>query len=244
MELRYENPKNCRRRSRLMSLITVTAVACVMQSGAQAQTSPQPPYALFDQSTITGSGDTITVSWVPVVTAAGAVLFKNLTIQFHVDSAGNLTIASGYPQVVPAPTVQTSSFRAGNYVGPSGVLSGKALISVSGPGVTSAGATEWSLAASTGANASTYPASAAWYAAPIASSPLAARLAAAKITSTAWSYGVVGSQPWTIDNGHWFTNSLIGVSQVGNTLTLVTFTDNNSVDHNTPQDQITYTLIP
>lgn len=221
---------------------TVVLVAGVIFAPAQAQ-QPQPPYALFEHSTLTGSGNTITASWIPIVTGAGTTTYANLTLQFNVDSSGTLTLAPGYPHVVPAPVVQVSSFRAGNYVGPSSVGGGKAFVTVSGPGVMDGGSTEWSLAASPGAYSSTYPASATWYVGALNDSPLANRLQAAKITSTAWSYGVVGSAPWTVDGGKWFTNSLIGVSQIANTLTIVDFTDNNSVDHNVAVDQITYTLV-
>ena len=239
-----KDPNSGRSRARLALPALVAIAASVMCSHAQAQPAAQPPYALFEHSALTGSGDTITASWIPIVTAAGTTLHKNLTLQFNVDAAGNLTLAPGYPQVVPAPVVLVSSFKAGNYVGPNGVANGKALVAVSGPGVIQGGSTEWSLTTSPGAYAYTYPASATWYVGALGSSPLATRLQAAKITSTAWSYGVVGSAPWTVDGGKWFTNSLIGVSQIGSTITIVDFTDNNAVDHNTPVDQITYTLLP
>jgi hypothetical protein len=133
-----------------------------------------------------------------------------------------------------------SSFKAGNYVGPVNIGGGKASITVSGPGVTEAGTTAWSLASSPGAWGYTYPNSATWYTGPIASNPLAARLQAAKITSTDYSYGMVGSESWTED-GTWYTGTLIGVSQIGNTLTIVSFTTGGK-DYSTPVDSITYTL--
>jgi hypothetical protein len=254
VSLHSRNLNPWRRPARLAVFGAVTVAAWVIVARAQtddaslsaaapAAAATSAPYALFQYSSLTGSGNTITASWVPVVTAAGATIYKNVTLQFNVDAAGNLTLVSGFPKVFPAPIVQVSSFVSGNYVGPSGVAQGKNLITVSGPGVISGGSTEWSLAASPGAYPYTYPASATWYVGALSDSPLAARLQAAKITSTAWSYGVVGSAPWTIDGGKWFTNSLIGVSQIGNTLTIVDFTDNNSVDHNVPQDQITYTML-
>ena len=248
MIVRYRKEDFAQRAARLTILVAVVA-AMVVGVGAQdreaaaPRASAAPPYALFQFASITGSGNVVTAAWVPVVTASGATVYKNVTLQFNVDSAGNLTLASGFPHVIPAPVVQVSSFMTGNYVGPSNVGGGKALITVSGPGVTSGGATEWSLAAAPGAWGSTYPASATWYVGPMTSSPLATRLQAANITSTAWSYGVVGSASWTVD-GTWNTNTLIGVSQVGNTITIVNFTDNNSRDHNVPVDQVTYTLVP
>ncbi len=118
------------------------------------------------------------------------------------------------------------------------MLSGAALITVSGPGVAPGGATEWSLAATTGANGCTYPSSATWYVGPLSSSPLASRLAAAKITSTALSYGVIGGEECFYT---WPNNALIGLSQTGNKITIVSFTL-NGVDYNVPVDQISYTL--
>lgn len=208
---------------------------------ARAQTPPAP-YSLFQYSSLTGAGNTITATQVPVVTSAGTTIYVNITVQFDVDSNGNLTISSGYPQFVPAPTLLVSSFLAGKYVAPSTIYSGKGLIAVSGPGVSDGGATQWSLAAAAGANEGTYPGSATWYVGPIDNNPLAARLKSAGITSTAWSYGV-GSSQYSINGGNWNTNTLIGVSQVGNTLTIVSFTT-NAKDFGSPVDQITYTLAP
>ena len=205
---------------------------------ARAQ-SPQPPYALFEYSALTGSGNTITATEVPVVLGPGHTIYVNLTMQFNVDSAGNLTLTPGYPQFMPAPQILTSSFMAGKYVGPSTIFGGNMIVNVSGPGVTSGGATEWSLSAASGAYVYTYPSSATWYVGPLASNPLAARLSKANLTSTAWSYGV-GSSP---NGGLWSTDTLIGVSQVGNTITIVSFT-RNGVDSNLPVDQVTYTLAP
>src|ERR1700757_2832073 len=90
----------------------VAIAACAMYPRALAQQAPQPPYALFEQSTLTGSGNTIAATWLPIVTATGTTIYKNLTLQFNVDAAGNLTVAAGYPHTVPAPLVQVSSFRA------------------------------------------------------------------------------------------------------------------------------------
>jgi hypothetical protein len=71
---------------------------------------------------------------------------------------------------------------------------------------------------------------------PIANNPLAAQLKVAGATSTAWSYGTSTSsyRSWTI-------GTLIGVSQIGNTLTIVAFSNTGT---GVPFDQITYTLAP
>jgi hypothetical protein len=198
--------------------------------------SAKPPYALFDQATLTGSGNTITATQIPVVTGTGAVVYLNATLQFNVDANGNLTIAPGFPQISAAPTLLTGNFKAGKYVGPANILGGKAAIIVSGPGVTDGGATEWTLTAAPGSDTSTYPGTASWWVGPIANNPYAAQIKAAGITSTAWSYGIS-----TSISTYWRTGTLIGVSQIGNTLTIVSFL---GVSNGVPADQITYTLAP
>lgn len=230
----------------LPALVAVLTAASAVGSHAQVleRASPEAtaitPYALFQYSTLTATGNTINGSWIPVVTAAGATIYQDLTLQFNVDASGNLTITPGYPQIVTAPLAVTSSFKAGAYAGPTNLDGGRTAITVAGPGLAPGGSTEWTLAASKAAAYGTYPSSATWYVGPIVGSPLAARLKAAGITSTAWSYGV-GS---AVDGPayYWGRNTLIGVSQVGNTITIVNFTDSNGNDHEEPAAQITYTL--
>ncbi|MBV8847310.1 MAG: hypothetical protein JO307_31255 [Bryobacterales bacterium] len=226
--------------SRITALLAMAVMVFPPATSVARAQSPQPPYALFEYSALTGSGNTITATEVPVVLGPGHTIYVNLTMQFNVDSAGNLTLTPGYPKVIPAPQPLIMSFMTGKYVGPSTIYNGGMIVNVSGPGVTSGGATEWSLSAGSGAVIYTYPSSATWYVGPLASNPLAARLSKANITSTAWSYGL-GSAPY--GNGMWSTDTLIGVSQVGNTITIVSFT-RNGVDSNIPFDQVTYTLGP
>ncbi|HLJ51197.1 MAG TPA: hypothetical protein VKU01_34550 [Bryobacteraceae bacterium] len=221
---------------RQMVLVAVLPVLSVV-SFAQ---SPTPPFALFERSALTGSGNTVTATQVPVVIAPGVTIYVNLTMKFNVDSNGNLTLAAGFPQVVPAPTLIASGFRAGNYAGPSNILSGKALVTVAGPGVTDGGATVWTLTSAAGADICTFPGTATWYVGPMANNPLAARISRVGLTSTAYSYGTASSR-CNSDNGAWVQNTLIGVSQVGNTITFVSFTSFGT-DSSTPQDQITFTL--
>jgi hypothetical protein len=198
--------------------------------------SPKPPYALFEQSTLTGSGNTINATQIPVVTATGAVVYLNLALQFNVDANGNLTMSSGFPQVSAAPTMITGGFKAGTYVSPSSILGGKGVITVTGPGVTNGGATLWTLTAGPGAAQGTYPSNATWYAGPITSNPLASAFSRYNITSTIYSYGQLGSG----SSGAWSQGTLIGVSQVGNTITFYSYYSIQNI----PTDQITYTLAP
>jgi len=233
MSLFYEFTNSWRHFVRQLAFFMVFGAACAVVAHAQT-----PPYALLQYSTLTGSGNTITATWVPVVTSSGTT-YHDITLMFEVSSSGVLTLAPGYPQIAASPSNVVSSFKAGKYVGPSTILDGEALITVAGPGITVGGATEWSLSTTTGAAACTYPTTATWYVGPIASNPLAARLKAAGITSTAWYYGVSTGECY----GNWWTNGLIGVSQVGNTITFVSFSTDGT-DYSEPRDQITYTVAP
>jgi hypothetical protein len=231
--------------SRSTLLAAVFTAASVVGARAQILESLSPdlaatvtPYALFQYSTLTATGNTINASWIPIVTSTGTTIYKDFTLQFNVDASGNLTVTSGYPKVVASPTNLVASFRAGTYAGPSTLYNGEFAITVAGPGIGPGGMTQWTSAASKGAYVYTYPASATWYVGPLASNPLAVRLKAAGITSTAWSYGVGSASNW---GNPWRVDTLIGVSQVGNTITFVSFTA-NGIDHNEPLDQITYTL--
>lgn len=216
----------CRNLNLRRCTLWLATFAVILAAGgafvARAQ-APQPPYALFERSTLTASGNTINAIQVPVVLASGIIVYLNLSMQFVVDSTGNLTLASGYPQVSQSPILLTGTFVAGKYL----ESGNNSVINVTGPGVLDGGVTQWNFAG---------VCSGYWYAGPIASNPLAARLNRANITSTAWSYGI----------GDCFNrnNYLIGVSQVGNTLTILSFTNSSAIDTNLPVAQITFTLAP
>ncbi len=195
---------------------------------------------------------TIIAARVPVVTASGTTIYKDVTVQFEVDADGNLSLSSGYPQVVDSPLLLVSSFKPGSYVGPSSVLGGKTPVFVDGPGASEGGATSWSLSTAAGADTCTYPSSATWYVGPIEKNPVAARLTKAGITSTAWSYGVASGPGYNdrctnssniFSSFKWERGTLIGVSQSGNAITIASFTERGD-DRGTPVDQITYRLAP
>lgn len=201
------------------------------------------PNSMFQYSSLTGSGNTIIATRVPVVTSTGAMIYKDVTLLFAVSAVGNLTLTAGYPKVVASPGLLVSAFKAGKYVGPSTNLEGAAKITVSGPSIGAGGTTIWSIAASTGAHACTYPSSATWYVGPLASNPLYARIKAVGITSTAYSYGIGSAVCYAELYYRWTNDTLIGVNQIGNTITIVSFTHDDS-DLSYPIDQITYTLVP
>jgi hypothetical protein len=222
----------------------ILTLSAMLVGSLQAQSGPNPG-PLFQYSAITGSGNTITLSRVPVVTASGDTVYQDVTLQFDNDGNGNLTLTNGFPAFNPSPGLQVAAFRTGKYVGPGNVLNGKAIITVSGPGVISGGSTAWSISANPEADSCTFPNSATWYVGPIDNNAMAARLKKANITSTAWSYGISGGGIAFSCGGslsfHWGNGSIVGVSQTGDTITFASFT-NNSFDQASPVDQITFTL--
>jgi len=220
-----------------LARIIMLAAACGAVSFAQTT-----PYAEFQYSTITGTGDTITVTRLPVVTSTGTT-YVNVVVQFDVAADGTLTISSGYPQIVASPSTLIHGFLAGNYTGPS-ADSGYD-ITVSSPGVTAAGATEWSLATSASATCNTTPTTATWYVfgGSMTKNPLYPRLKAAGITQQIYaSYGGWGTTGTQVCGGGivWGSNTLIGLSQTGKALAITSFTYNGG-DKNQPQDMIAYT---
>ena len=218
---------------------TMLALLCALASPAQP-TPPPSPGPQLQYAAVTGSGNILTVTRVPVVTTAGSTVFQDVTIQFDFDPLGNLTLSNGFPMVNSSPNFPVSSFQPGKYSGPSNFFGGNGSIILNGPGLIPGGVTAWSIAAAPGADGCTYPYSAAFYTGPVESSPLAPRLKKANITSNAWSYGTIGSAGCF---NNWSSNTLIGASQIGNTLTIASFGSRGANDTNTPVDQVTYTLV-
>jgi hypothetical protein len=224
--------------------VTFAVVIGTLTCVAQAQT----PSALFQNATLTGSGSTITATRVPVALSTTLIIYVDITMQFNADSNGNLTMAAGYPQIVASPTLLSGGFKAGNYVAPGNLFNGKGFVTVGGPGVTDGGTTTWSLNAATGADANLYPVSATWWVGPIANNPYAARLNKAGITSTAYAYGVAYGNSCV--PGAWSSCSngiLIGATQSGNVISLVsftTYTGGPNTDSSAPVGVLSFTLVP
>src|ERR1035438_8970139 len=122
-----KSPNSWCRATRLTTTfaIVVFASACVVAL-AQSQT----PSAMFQNSTLTGSGNTINATRVPVVISSTLTIYVDMTMQFNVDSNGNLTMAAGYPRIVPSATLLTGNFKAGTYVAPSTKFNGKGLVKI------------------------------------------------------------------------------------------------------------------
>lgn len=240
-----------RRVSPKFAWLGTATILCAFACTANAQTkelsleqieqaTTTGPYALFQFATLTGTGNTITGVLVPVVLSNGTIVYDNVTLAFNVSSSGALSLGSLTSAAAQIPVI--AGFEAGQYFGPSTINGGKNIINVSGPGVATGGVTEWTLAAANGASGCTYPGTATWYVGPLADSPLAGRVKAAGITATNLYFGVGNSSSCSYGE-FWWEDPLLGFSQVGNTITIVSFSVNGT-DYSTPRDQITYTLVP
>ncbi len=228
------------------SALSVLSLIAVPAFSGQAQTTTVTPHADFQESTLTSSTNAITATRVPVADSTGAIHYRNITLLFDVADSStdgvSVTLASGYPTVVDsASPILVNGFAAGTYVAPT-----NAEIAVSGPGIASGGATEWSLAQS--GTACSFPFSATWYVGPITSNPLYTRLKAAGITSAAYTYGILGTASGC-GSSWWDSGALLGFSQTGNSITIISFSAPKTdaaplTDYSTPGAQITYTVVP
>lgn len=222
------------------ALLAIAALSTALPGSAQsadtaAASSTNNAY-FEDAATIVGGTNSLTLTRVPV-SAGGKTYYWDITIPFLVDSDGAVVVQP--IDEVKSVLFVDSAFEAGSYVGPPTILGGLAKIALAGPGVFNGSYTEWTISTVSGANGCTYPASAALFVVPaLSDSPIYSRLKKAGITSNAWSYGTAASTGCYYT---WPSNGIIGVSQVGNTLTIASFT-NGGTDQNTPVDQITYTL--
>jgi hypothetical protein len=225
------------------SLTKRAAVLIGLSTCAAGSALGATPTIYTEDATITGAGDVVTATRIPVQTSTGSILYYDVTTTFGVTSAGALSVLS--TTIAPAASPIISNFQAGTYASPAGGYTWTDRLS--GPNVGSGGTTVWGFSASGGAYpACSYPYTATWYTGPISSNPLASRITAAGITSTDYSYGVTGAivEVCSSAANDFNINALIGASQTGNSLTIVSFTDGSGKDHSTPVAEITYTLSP
>jgi hypothetical protein len=216
------------RRGAVRLALFALSLSSVLTLSAQTTT----PRAEFENAVITSTTNTINAVRVPVLNSEGVLAYQDITFTVDVDTNGVVTL-SPTSSVASSSPLQTDHFVANTYYGPGG----SPTLVVSSPGVVSGGATMWSLAQSgTGCE---YPSSANWYVGPTSDNPLAARLKAAGITSTAYSYGLLGSTDCS-EGDWWEAGAILGFSQTGKSITIVSFSFAGG-DHSTPGAQITYT---
>ncbi|WP_411728103.1 hypothetical protein [Methyloglobulus sp.] len=183
----------------------------------------------MQQATINGAADAVTLTRVPVMKADGIIIYKDISMFFNVDSAGNVTLPSALVQITPSPTINVGAFKPGTYNGYDlAPQCGGHTFKVGSPGVGSGGQISGSIQRINGSNCDTFNAS--WTSGPITGHPHQAKLNAAGITSTAYNWGVMGTAGGQTVVSGWKAGDIIGAVQTGNQLSLVNFGVDNKAD--------------
>ena len=179
------------------------------------------PTSFLQYGVISGQGQTITLTRIPVTNARGAVSYYDGSISFIVAPTGTL---GTNPTVtfIPSPTLTTAQFQPGRYYAASPFSPYYALGTVSS-GVGAGGRTVWTWAEDGGAQSATAPAQAVWQ---TVSPPadIVARLAAAHVPNNfAYAYGtsaLASTYGYTFYN-----NGLLAAEQTANAITLISYTN-------------------
>lgn len=201
------------------------AVLVLNTNLAAAATTPN---AYFESAVITGSGNYINVSRVPVVDSTGKVTYKDINIEFEVNNAGVLNMAAFSPTITASPALITSGFKAGYYKDARGNK-----YQVTGPSVIpNTTRTVWSLAFVAGSDVKQF--SMSWITGPVIGHPNQPSLDYNKITTNAYSWGLMGSASGGVSGFpflNWNNANVVGAVQAGNQLVLHYFTSNaNNVE--------------
>ena len=198
------------------------------------------PTSYLEESAIVGVGQTITVTRLPVLGANGGLIYKNVTIALTIGTAGQITYAAAEPVVTASPSPVVSSIQAGIYGDSANTAVGFA---IAGPGIGSGGNSVYTVTRSGPYCAVAQPG--VFYAGPISTTPIAARVRAAGINTGQYRVGIVGQEACglSFNYANFPSQGLFGLSQVGNTLVVSSFTDSTGKDHPTPVNQVNYVLV-
>lgn len=202
------------------SLITLALLGSVLL-GANTLALAAVPTLFLEQSTsITGASDTLKASRVPVRNTAGAIKYYEIEFKFQLDATGRPVLAPFSPVVGLSPALLSGAFKAGKYKNSLGDV-----YTVTGPGVSTAGRTNWNIVLT-----KFVPACAGcvfegfWTTGPIAGHPLQPVLTTKGITSRfAYSWGTTSTNTNHGPSAFFNCNdsrNVVGFAQLGNLLTL------------------------
>jgi len=187
----------------------LTATALVVSAGTA---SAAPPDMLLQSANVSGSGNTLNVTRVPVRDSTGKVTYKDIELSFDVSNTGVVTLGPGSPVVTTSPSLNVAAFRAGIYKD-----SLKRHVQVSGPSVLAGGRTGWTISWIDPTAGNHF--NATWATGAVTGHPNETTLKAYGITTTAYSWGVIGSNNHVFLSG-WYPSYVFGAAQTGDTLTL------------------------
>ena len=207
----------------------LAAIVSVLASQAVLAVTPT---MRSESATLSGASNQVVITRVPITDQFGVVKYWDIQLQFTLDPlTGKPSVSTGFPTVVTSPSITVGNFKPGTYIDSKGRK-----YTVGGPNVAAGGRTSWSFAAVP--SASGLSVSVAWTTGPIVGHPNQASLNLRSITSTAFSWGTMGtsndfggSNPFYLNL--WTAGSVVGASQTGNTLSLHLFRDLNAVEDST-----------
>jgi len=189
-------------------LASLAATALLAATGTASGATP----ALFAQSAnLSGSGNTLNVTRVPVRDSTGKTTYKDIELTFDVSNTGVVTLGLGSPVVTTSPSLNVAGFKAGVYKDSLGRH-----VRVSGPSVLPGGRTTWSMDWIDPTSGHYFNAS--WATGAVKGHPNETTLNNAGITTTPYSWGIVGANFAFL--GNWYVGGIIGSAQLGDTLTL------------------------
>jgi hypothetical protein len=168
--------------------------------------------------------------------AAGTISAQDASIS----AAGNIITAERLPVQIGtgAPTYLdvtiTDKFVAGTYKDANGNI-----YTIAGPGVGPGGATAWSISHVSGTKNCVLT-SATWYTDTGSNNPEYVRLNAAKISTTAYSFGVAGGE--SNCGGNYGGGHLVGAMQSNNIISISSYSDGfGHADNTTPVATLQFT---
>ncbi|WP_139559168.1 hypothetical protein [Methylotetracoccus oryzae] len=189
---------------------SLAATALVVSAGT---TSAAPPDMLMQSANLSGSGNTLNVTRVPVRDSTGKVTYKDIALSFDVSNTGVVTLGPGSPVVTTSPSLNVAGFRAGIYKDSDGRH-----YQVAGPSVLAGGRTAWTVVWIDPPTTS-YSFNANWATGAVTGHPNQTTLNNAGITSSGqYSWGIVGNRDsWEL---LWTEGAIIGAAQSADALTL------------------------
>jgi hypothetical protein len=203
----------------VIKFIRFVSIAAALVSGAAYAQS-----MTAEGGTTATAGNTVSMTRIPVKTSTGAILFKDIQIQFTVDNLGNTTLSAGFPKITVSPPPIPSAFKAGTY---KDIIGRKYL--VSGPAIIPGGRVMWQIQETAPAG---FVFEASWATGAVTGHPFQAQLNRNKIISTLYTWGVVGK----INSFTVFTlnvTDVLGAQQIGNQLIFHLYNDFNAIETST-----------
>jgi hypothetical protein len=186
-------------------------------------------------ASLSGAANKITVARLPVQGTGGTTSYFDLTLTLTpLSSGGTVTGVKVAGTSAPSQTVDISGFSAGTYVDAFGNA-----YTVNGPGAGPDGSTAWSLTVVAPKNCAPIY-SATWYTDTGTNNPEAPRLKAAKITTTAESFGVDGMYAVDCYTNQFEQGALLGVQHTGGGISISSYS-NNGTDYSSPTGNLTLT---